>query len=91
MPDHRVRAIVTGRVQGVGFRAWTQRAASELQLRGWVRNRPDGTVEAVLGGAEDAVGRMCARLRRGPPMARVTGVDIRSAEEVLPGEFEIRR
>lgn len=81
---------IEGRVQGVGFRAWTQGEAEARGLAGWVRNRPDGTVEAVLGGAEDAVDGMQAALRQGPRLARVTGVTAEPAEEVLPEGVEIR-
>ncbi len=55
MSDIRCRAIVSGRVQGVFFRDTCQRVASELGVRGWVRNRPDGTVEVAAGGSRDAV------------------------------------
>lgn len=66
-----VRVVVAGRVQGVGFRAWTQREARELDLAGWVRNRPEGDVEALLQGPPDSVQRMLERLRRGPALSRV--------------------
>ncbi|CAM5181399.1 Acylphosphatase OS=Castellaniella defragrans OX=75697 GN=HNR28_003533 PE=3 SV=1 [Castellaniella defragrans] len=65
---------VSGKVQGVGFRAATVRQAHQLKLGGWVRNLADGRVEALLQGDRNAVDRMLSWLLRGPPLARVTGV-----------------
>lgn len=59
--------LISGRVQGVGFRAFTQRAASELSLRGWVRNLPDGRVEAMAAGNEKAIAAFETKLKIGPP------------------------
>lgn len=73
-------ARVTGRVQGVWFRAWTQAEAEARGLSGWVRNEPDGSVAALIAGPEDAVREMLAALHDGPPRARVDVV------EVTPGE-----
>ncbi len=87
-----VRVRVSGRVQGVWFRAWTERTALELGVSGWVRNAPDGTVEALIGGSADAVKQMVARLHDGPDMARVDRVVTLPAEvDEVPGGFEIRR
>ncbi len=69
-----VHAVVSGRVQGVWFRAWTAEKAQALGLDGWVRNRRDGTVEAVFGGDEAAVDEMVVACGKGPPLVRVTGV-----------------
>ncbi|MDX2307083.1 MAG: acylphosphatase [Hyphomicrobium sp.] len=69
-----VRVRVEGVVQGVGYRAWTASTARELGLSGWVRNRTDGSVEAVFLGPEDAVADMLARCRTGPNYAEVTAV-----------------
>lgn len=69
-----VRAVITGRVQGVFYRAWTEKQARGLGLSGWVRNRPDGSVEAVFHGPEDAVNEMLRRCHEGPPAARVEQV-----------------
>jgi len=74
-----VRLRVAGRVQGVGYRAWATRLASELGLRGWVRNRADGTVELLATGPDDAVAAIIEAARRGPPAARVS--DIRVADD----------
>ena len=71
-----VRLVVTGRVQGVGYRAFVHRRAIELGLGGWVRNRPDGSVEALATGAESATARFVAALREGPRAARVDDVAV---------------
>ncbi len=72
----RARAVISGRVQGVAFRFETQRAAERIGVRGWVRNRPDGTVEALFEGERARVEEMLAWCRRGPALARVTTVDV---------------
>lgn len=74
---------IHGRVQGVFYRGWTVETARRLGLAGWVRNRRDGTVEAVVQGAEAAVGQFVALARRGPPAARVERVE---TAEIDPGE-----
>jgi acylphosphatase len=68
------RVIIKGRVQGVGFRAWTEYMALRHGLEGWVRNRRDGSVEAVFAGPAAAVGAMIAACRRGPRSSGVDGV-----------------
>jgi acylphosphatase len=73
------RVVIRGRVQSVGFRAWTEVTALECGLNGWVRNRRDGTVEALFAGAPEAVAAMIEHCRRGPPGARVDAVDQREA------------
>jgi acylphosphatase len=72
----RRRAIVHGRVQGVFFRDTARQKARGLGLSGWVRNRADGTVEAVIEGDPHAVQEMLQELRSGPPRARVDRVDV---------------
>jgi acylphosphatase len=75
-PGHiAVAAWITGRVQGVWFRAWTRDEARELGLAGWVRNEPDGSVRALFIGPRAAVDLMLARCRDGPPLARVDAVE----------------
>lgn len=69
------RAVVRGRVQGVGFRASTEETARALGLVGWVRNMPDGAVEVDAEGPEEALRELERFLRRGPRMAHVTGAD----------------
>jgi acylphosphatase len=81
----RFRVIISGRVQGVYFRANTQRQAHLLGLSGWVKNRPDGRVETVFEGAHDKVDRMLAWCKTGHPPARVDHVD--STEEDADGSF----
>lgn len=71
--------VISGRVQGVGYRAWTEEAAAERRLRGFVRNRRNGTVEAVFIGPEAVVAAMIAACRQGPRSAHVTGVESRDA------------
>lgn len=76
MADETVMlARVTGRVQGVWFRAWAKGEAEGLHLRGWVRNEPDGSVSALMIGRARAVNDMVRALRHGPPGARVTAVE----------------
>lgn len=67
---------IAGRVQGVGFRYWTQQQARALGLSGWVRNEPDGSVRAVFHGADEAVRTMLAKCRSGPVPANVEKIDI---------------
>jgi len=75
-PRKAVRVRVEGRVQGVWFRAWMCEQAGVLGLDGCVRNRGDGSVEAVFAGAPDAVDRMIVLARRGPPAAKVARVTV---------------
>jgi acylphosphatase len=81
-PVRRARVMtVRGRVQGVGYRYFTVRAARRLGLGGKVRNLPDGSVEVAAVGEEEALASLRDELRRGPPAAHVTGLDER---ELLP-------
>ena len=68
------QVAITGRVQGVGYRAWVTHMATTHDLEGWVRNRRDGSVEALFAGPEDVVTAMIASCRRGPSHARVESV-----------------
>ncbi|MCU0304303.1 MAG: acylphosphatase [Thermoanaerobaculales bacterium] len=79
---HRVR--VHGRVQGVGFRAFVLREAELRDLSGWVRNRFDGTVEALVFGDDNAVDGLLQRIREGPRFGRVDRVDV--TVEAVDGE-----
>ncbi len=74
-----LRWVITGRVQGVWYRDFTRREARALGLRGWVRNLPDGSVEARVLGQRGAIARLKRRLHEGPPRARVEAI----AEEIL--------
>ncbi|WP_419760283.1 acylphosphatase [Acidisoma sp.] len=68
------RLIMSGRVQGVGFRAWMVERATALGVDGWVRNRSNGTVEALISGTADAVEELARACRRGPRFAQVDSV-----------------
>jgi len=93
--DPIVRVTITGRVQGVGFRAFVEAGAARRGLKGWVRNRRDGSVEAVFVGPEGIVDDMLAACRRGPPSAHVDRVDIEPGTAALlsnkraGGAFEV--
>lgn len=76
MAQKRVQVVITGRVQGVGYRASCQRQAVALGLTGWVRNRWDGTVEALIEGEAAAVDALVDWCREGPPIADVSGVEV---------------
>ena len=80
-PEKTVRLLITGEVQGVGYRFWATRTAVGLRLRGWVRNRFDGSVEVLATGAADAVSAMVEACRRGPRAAQVTAVSLAEAED----------
>ena len=81
---------ITGRVQGVGFRYWVLDEATTLGLSGWVRNRRDGSVEAVISGPSDRIDAMLARCRRGPAAARVDDITVADSSDTAPSPFEIR-
>ncbi|MDE3085148.1 MAG: acylphosphatase [Acidobacteriota bacterium] len=85
----RRRVLVRGRVQGVGFRMSCARRARDLELGGSVRNRPDGTVEAVFEGPAGAVERMVDWCRTGPPLAHVTGVTVDDEVPAGVAEFAV--
>jgi acylphosphatase len=88
MSDVIRHVLIKGTVQGVGFRYWTRRTATARGLQGWVRNRRDGSVEAVFAGPEERVAEMIGLCRRGPDAARVYGVDEKAAE---PDAMRLRR
>ncbi|HPD56965.1 MAG TPA: acylphosphatase [Smithellaceae bacterium] len=81
----RIHVLISGRVQGVFFRAETQRTATGLNLTGWVRNLPDGRVEAVFEGEDANVDKMLAWCQHGPPAARVQEVIF--DDQTYSGEF----
>jgi acylphosphatase len=89
MSDGAIRQVrITGRVQGVGYRAWVEHQAVNHALEGWVRNRRDGSVEALLAGPADVVADLIARCRRGPSTARVDAVEDAPAS---PDALKLRR
>jgi acylphosphatase len=82
------QVTIRGRVQGVGYRYWARRTATARGLEGWVRNRRDGSVEAVFAGPEQAVAEMIGLCRRGPDAAHVDSVGEQPAE---PDALNLRR
>ncbi len=87
----QARLTIMGRVQGVGFREWAVATGLRLGLSGWVRNRNDGSVEALIVGDDDAVGTMIDACRRGPMMARVDAIDVEPVDlDILPEGFTRR-
>jgi acylphosphatase len=83
------RLLVSGRVQGVGYRWFAMRTAQELGVCGWVRNLPDGRVEALAEGSEDQLDRFVERLRKGPIASKVQEVDALDAEPSGLTSFEV--
>ncbi|HET9718227.1 MAG TPA: acylphosphatase [Pseudolabrys sp.] len=79
--------VVRGLVQGVGYRAFVEREAQDLGIHGWVRNRSDGSVEAVFVGSPEAVTEAVERCRSGPRLARVSAIDQRAGSEVELSEI----
>lgn len=84
------RLVVHGRVQGVWFRGWAVDQARALGLSGWVRNRRDGSVEALIAGPDAAVAEMIVRCRAGPPAARAERVEVEDSDEAVPSGFAQR-
>ena len=85
------QVLIRGRVQGVGFRYWTMREAIRLGVTGWVRNRRDGSVEALFAGPSDVVADMMARCQKGPESAHVDAVEdqpvmANALKMIRPGE-----
>ena len=85
-----VRVSVTGRVQGVGYRIWAERSASALGLRGWVRNRVDGSVELLATGDDAAIAALIDACRQGPRAALVADVTVADAEDDGSAGFSAR-
>ena len=90
-PTHARRFLVRGRVQGVGFRWFVEREAHILQIAGWVRNDPDGSVEVLAVGTRDQLAGLRSRLQEGPRAARVDDVEESEAELVRGlNSFQVR-
>lgn len=83
--------VIRGRVQGVGYRDWTVRKARELGLSGWVRNRPDGSVEAVISGTDTLVAGMISECQSGPPSAHVDTIDVTEWPDPVDRGFDFRQ
>ncbi|MBY0406103.1 MAG: acylphosphatase [Rickettsiales bacterium] len=81
-----LRVLISGRVQGVGFRAWTVREATHLGLRGWVRNLSDGRVEATFAGEETVIHQMIEACKQGPEAARVDAIEVFTTKEDIADE-----
>lgn len=88
--ERKVLARIHGRVQGVWFRAWTVQEAERLGLDGWVRNRGDGSVEALFAGPAEAVEEMLRLCREGPQLAQVSQVETEESDAAAPRGFEQR-
>ena len=85
------RLVIAGRVQGVGFRYWLVEQAEALGVAGWVRNRPDGSVEALIAGDIDAVEELARLCRRGPRLATVVSITEELAEPPNEPGFRVTR
>jgi acylphosphatase len=85
----KIHVVITGTVQGVGYRAWCERAALTRQIVGWVRNRADGSVEAMFCGDDDEIEDMLATCHRGPAAAAVSEVKVNRYEGEAPGVFMV--
>jgi acylphosphatase len=83
------RLIISGRVHGVGYRAWMAEAAVALGIDGWVRNNADGTVEALISGTADAVEELARACRRGPRFAQVATIEEHIAEPPAQPGFHV--
>jgi acylphosphatase len=88
--DRTVRLTITGRVQGVGYRFWAERAAVALGIRGWVRNRTGGSVELLASGSDSAIDALIEACRQGPRAAAVDGVAVEDAEDNGSAGFSAR-
>lgn len=89
MATASVHLTITGRVQGVGYRAWLARVAAEHSVAGWVRNRRDGSVEAVVCADEETRATVIDRCHEGPSAARVSRVETADYSETFEGDFKV--
>ena len=85
------RFVVSGRVQGVGFRDFVRRAARSHSVRGWVRNREDGRVEALATGDPESLAAFEATLRAGSALSRIESIETADLEDAPFPDFEVRR
>ncbi len=91
MPKQTKHFLISGRVQGVGFRVFAYREALALGLKGWIRNLQDGRVEALVEGDEDVLSRFHQALQKGPRMAEVELLDCKSAPTAELADFAIQK
>ncbi|WP_018701197.1 acylphosphatase [Amorphus coralli] len=89
MSDRSVHVVISGMVQGVGYRAWVAQLADSYELSGWVRNRLTGEVEAVFSGPSEVVAEMIAECRKGPPGSEVTSVSVQDNKHSSGTPFEV--
>lgn len=84
--------VVYGRVQGVGFRHFVTQKANRLEMKGWVRNRRDGTVEAVVAGKSQDIEQLLAEIRKGPPASSVSNIEIEDLDNThsLESDFTVK-
>lgn len=87
--EKTIRVSVFGRVQGVGYRAWTEQRARQLGLKGWVRNRLDGSVEALFSGEDAGVAQMIRACQEGPSVARVERIKQQDEAALAVPDFKI--
>jgi acylphosphatase len=87
----RVRVLIKGKVQGVGFRASTRRRAKNLELAGWVKNLDSGEVEAVFEGSKESINEMLDWCKKGPSLAKVVDVKVEDEEPEVLESFEVKR
>lgn len=85
-----IKVRIHGKVQGVWYRGWTEGEANRLGLHGWVRNRIDGTVEALFVGDDTQIETMLALCHEGPPAARVEKVVTEPAQGIAPARFDVK-
>jgi len=86
MANARAHILISGRVQGVFYRAFTEDAAHLLDLKGWVKNRSDGNVEAIFEGKKEAIESAIRSCYKGPPAAKVNNIEVKW--EIFKGEFD---
>jgi acylphosphatase len=91
MAEQAAHILVSGIVQGVGYRYWTERTARELHLSGWVRNLEDGRVEILAEGTPEQLRELEARLWRGPRSAEVSSIEVNAVPARGTSSFEIHR
>ncbi|MDQ0314747.1 acylphosphatase [Amorphus orientalis] len=89
MSDRSVHVVISGVVQGVGYRAWLSQLADAYELGGWVRNRLTGEVEAVLSGPSEVVAEVLRECHKGPRGARVSSVHVQESRHPVTSPFEV--